>query len=140
MNSNSSILLSREFYSSRDELGALPGLLEQVRQVCPIGDTQFFNLMVALSEALNNAIIHGNRSDPALRVRYSVECLDDVIRCVVEDEGEGFDPDAVADPLSPENLTREGGRGMFLIQALMRDVRIENTGHGMRVEFLCGRE
>ena len=76
----------------------------------------------------------------ARRVRYWVECLADALRCVVEDEGEGFDPGDVPDPLSPENLTREGGRGMFLIGALMRDLRIENTGHGMRVEFLCGRE
>ncbi len=140
MNSNPLLLLAREFYSSRDELAALPGLLEQVRRTCPISDSQFFNLVVAMSEAVTNAIIHGNKSDPTRLVRYSVECLADAIRCVVEDEGEGFDPDAVADPLSADNVLREGGRGMFLIRALMQDLRIENTGHGLRVEFLCGRE
>jgi serine/threonine-protein kinase RsbW len=61
------------------------------------------------------------------------------MHCVIEDEGEGFDPDAVADPLTPENILSEGGRGMFLIRSLMRELRLENTGHGMRVEFLCDR-
>jgi serine/threonine-protein kinase RsbW len=58
----------------------------------------------------------------------------------VEDEGEGFDPGDLDDPVSPENLLREGGRGMFLIRALMKDLHVENTGRGSRVEFLCGRE
>lgn len=140
MSSNSHILLSREFYSSRDELARLPELLEEVRKACPISDAQFFNLVVAMSEAIGNAIVHGNKSDPTRLVRYSVECLRDAVRCVVEDEGDGFDPEEIENPLSPENLTREGGRGMFLIRALMMDLRVENTGHGMRVEFLCGRE
>lgn len=140
MSSNSHILLSREFYSSRDELAKLPELLEEVRRTCTISDTQFFNLVVAMSEAIGNAIVHGNKSDPTRLVRYSVECLRDAVRCVVEDEGDGFDPEEVDNPLNPENLTREGGRGMFLIRALMMDLRVENTGHGMRIEFLCGRE
>jgi len=140
LNDNPHILLSREFFSSRDELTKLPELLERVRTNCPISDAQFFNLVVAMSEAITNAIVHGNKSDPGRRVRYSLECRRDGVRCVVEDEGEGFDPRSLLDPRSPENLAREGGRGMFLIQALMRELKLENTGHGMRIEFLCGRE
>ena len=93
-----------------------------------------------MTEAVNNAIVHGNRLDPEKRVRYSLECRDEGVYCVVEDEGEGFDPGNVDDPVSPENLLREGGRGMFLIRALMKSFHVENTGRGSRVEFLCGRE
>ena len=118
----------------------LPRLLEEFRARCPMGDDQFFNLVIALTEAVNNAIVHGNRRDPNRRVRYSVECRADGVHCTVEDEGEGFDPEGLADPLSPENLLREGGRGIFLIRALMQELRLVNTGHGMRVEFRCGRE
>ena len=139
MNQHDRILLAREFFSNREELAVLPRLLEDLRSRCPMGDDQFFNLVVAMTEAVNNAIVHGNKLDPQRRVRYSLECRDEGVHCVVEDEGEGFDPDEVADPLSPENLLSEGGRGMFLIRALMRELRLKNTGHGMRVEFLCGR-
>jgi serine/threonine-protein kinase RsbW len=139
LNQHDRILLAREFFSNREELAMLPRLLEEFRGRCPMGDDQFFNLVIAMTEAVNNAIVHGNRLDPGRRVRYSLECRDEGVHCVIEDEGEGFDPDEVADPLSPENIMSEGGRGMFLIRALMRELHLENTGHGMRVEFLCGR-
>jgi serine/threonine-protein kinase RsbW len=138
--SGSQILLTREFNTSRDEIVALPRLLEEARTRCTISDDQFFNLVVAMTEAVNNAIVHGNRLDPDKRVRYSLECRDEGVHCVVEDEGEGFDPGNLDDPVSPENLLREGGRGMFLIRALMKNLHVENTGRGSRVEFLCGRE
>jgi len=134
------ILLAREFATSREEIVALPQLLEGIRARCPISDDQFFNLVIAMTESVNNAIVHGNKLDPSKRVRYSLECRDDGIHCVIEDEGEGFDPSEIGDPLAPENLLRESGRGMFLIRVLMRDVHVENTGRGSRMEFLCGRE
>lgn len=134
------LLLSREFPTSKSELAALPRLLESIRGQCPISEDQFHNLVIALTEAVNNAIVHGNKHDESRLVRYSVEGRVDGVYCVVEDEGEGFDPDDVADPVSPENLLRDSGRGMFIIGALMRDLRATNTGHGMRIEFLCARE
>lgn len=140
MNREGTILLEREFFSNREELTLLPRLLEEMRQRCPIAESQFFNLVVAMTEAVNNAIEHGNQSDPTRRVRYSVECRDREVYCVVEDEGEGFELDDLADPTSPENILSEGGRGMFLIQALMRDLRVERIENGMRIAFVCDRE
>ncbi len=140
MSDPSRILLDRTIPSVRKELAALQQVLEELRRHCPIADDAFSNLMIALTEAVNNAIVHGNRSDPARSVRYRVECLDDAVRCVVEDEGEGFDPATLADPTDPENLLRESGRGVFIIRSLMRDVQLTNTGSGMRVEFLAPRK
>jgi serine/threonine-protein kinase RsbW len=134
------ILLEREFFSDRNELVALPRLMEEARVRCPLSDDQFFNLVIALTEAVQNAIVHGNKSDPAKRVRYTVECRDEGIACAVEDEGEGFDPGEVADPVSEDNLLREGGRGIFIVRALMRDFRAFRTERGMRLEFICARE
>jgi len=133
------VVLKRAFNSDRDELRVIPQLLEEVRDRCHLDDSQFFNLVVALTEAVNNAIVHGNRHNPALLVRYSVVCREDGVHCVVEDEGEGFDVEAVADPTAPENLLRDGGRGLFLIRSLMREVRITHVGPGTRVEFVCAR-
>lgn len=140
VNSHNPPSLVREFKSTRDELVQLPRLLEAFREQCAIDDTQFFNLVVAVTEAVNNAIVHGNRMDPDRTVRYSLECRPDGVHCVVEDEGEGFSPDDIADPVSPENIMMEGGRGIFLIRALMQHFHAEKTAHGMRIEFVCARE
>lgn len=139
MHESSSILIERDVASTRDELRALPRLLEAARADCAISDDQFYNLVIALTEAVNNAIVHGNRNDATRRVRYRVVCSDDGIHCQVDDEGEGFDLDDVRDPVAPENLLRDGGRGLFIIRALMRDVRMTRLNPGMRVEFLCAR-
>lgn len=104
-----------------------------------MNDEQFHNLVVVLTEAVANAINHGNKGDVTKNVRLLVECGHDGVRCVVEDEGEGFDPDAVADPIAPENLLSDGGRGLFIIRALTKDLRVEQTDQGTRVEFTCAR-
>lgn len=140
VNDSPDVLLDREFATSRDELRLLPALLERARERCPLSDDHFYNLVIALTEAVNNAIVHGNRNDAAKRVHYRVSCRPDGIHCVVEDEGEGFELDDVADPVAPENLLRDGGRGLFIIRALMRDVRTRRLAGGMRVEFVCPRE
>jgi serine/threonine-protein kinase RsbW len=133
------ILLERDFPTNRDELRVLPSLLERVRERCPMSDDQFFNLVIALTEAVNNAIVHGNRNDATKRVRYRVACTPDGVHCIVEDEGQGFALEEIADPVAPENLLRDGGRGLFIIRALMREVRTERLAGGMRVEFVCAR-
>lgn len=79
---------------------------------------------LALREALANAIIHGNRNDPEKRVRVCVTLREDCgILIVVKDCGQGFDPNQVPDPLSEENLLSGHGRGIFLINQLMDEVR-----------------
>lgn len=118
----------------------MPRLLEAIRERCPMSDVQFFNLVVGVTEAVNNAIEHGNHYDPMRRVHYSLRCESDGVHCIVEDEGEGFHPDDLADPVRPENLLQEGGRGIFLIKALMRGFQAVKTERGMRIEFVCARE
>lgn len=140
MSSDTRPSLRREFASNRDELALIPRLLESFRADCPMSDSQFFNLVVAITEAVNNAIVHGNRLDTGRMVRYAVECREDGVHCIVEDEGEGFEVEDIADPVSPENLLQEGGRGIFLIKALMQHFHAERTARGMRIEFVCGRE
>ena len=139
MSQSNDILIDRDVATSRDELRELPAMLEAARARCPVSDDQFYNLVIALTEAVNNAVVHGNRHDPSKRVRYRVTCVDDGIHCAVEDEGEGFEMEEVADPVAPENLLRDGGRGLFIIRALMRDVRAVRIDGGMRVEFVCPR-
>ena len=83
---------------------------------------------LALEEALNNAVVHGNRIDPEKLVQVLCHCDGKGISIAVKDQGQGFDPDTVPDPLSPENLSADHGRGIWLMRAAMDEVSFENLG------------
>jgi len=90
-----------------------------------------FNMRVALSEALSNAILYGNAGDPKKRVAVRVMFGRTEIEMVVEDEGPGFDPRSVPDPTTPERLTSPDGRGIYLIQRLVDEVRYNEKGNAI---------
>jgi serine/threonine-protein kinase RsbW len=84
---------------------------------------------LAVQEALANAIRHGCRNDPDKRVRCIVACdADRAMLIIVQDEGEGFDPANVPDPLAGENVFAHHGRGIYLISQLMDEVRFARNG------------
>jgi len=92
---------------------------------------------MALREALANAIKHGNKLSPDKRVFVRIEVNGgDELRIAVEDQGEGFDPQHVANPLDPQNLLRESGRGVFYMRNFMDNVHFSTTeGGGTRIEL-----
>ena len=90
-----------------------------------------FNLHVALGEALVNAILHGNGSDPSKQVAVRVVCAHAAIEVEVRDGGAGFDPAAVPDPTTPDGIAAPGGRGIFLIRQLVDDVRFNEKGNAI---------
>lgn len=94
------------------------------------------NFRVGVTEALANAVLYGNRSDPAKIVR--VEVALDLSRVVldVKDEGPGFDPADVPDPTLPDRLEGTGGRGLFLIRKLMDEVEYNDCGNAVRLVLL----
>jgi len=88
---------------------------------------------VAIRESVINAIKHGNRNDSSKHVFVEFEtATTDVpeLTIRVRDQGEGFDPETVADPLAPENLLKSSGRGIFLIRNFMDDVRLQRAPQG----------
>jgi serine/threonine-protein kinase RsbW len=88
-----------------------------------------FGMRLALAEALANALKHGHRGDTSkvARVRYRITAAQ--ARAVVEDEGPGFDPAAVADPLAEENLDRPCGRGLLLMRHYLTSIRYHGCGN-----------
>lgn len=106
----------------------LKTILEKLR----LSESEEHNLLVAASEAVNNAVFHGNKNDPAKKVTLDVDCSNDEITLAVEDEGGGFDPENLPDPLSPENLLKPSGRGIHIMKSLMDSVTFEFTPHGTR--------
>ena len=83
---------------------------------------------IALREALANAIIHGNHENPGKHVHVRCRCEPSEITLAIKDEGSGFDIDRISDPTAPENTGSVHGRGIFLMKALMDEVRFEEGG------------
>ena len=91
-------------------------------------DESASDVEIALREALANAIIHGNHENPGKHVHVRCRCEPSEISIAVEDEGRGFDVAAIADPTAPENQGSIHGRGIYLMKALMDEVRFEEGG------------
>jgi serine/threonine-protein kinase RsbW len=121
--------------SNPKNVSRVEGFLEKVGAHIPLDEIQFNKLMVALTEAVNNAIVHGNRSRPEKRVFVTCSVLDGVIDILVRDEGRGFRPETVESPLKEENLLRESGRGIFLMRTLMDKVEFVRFPHGMETHL-----
>jgi serine/threonine-protein kinase RsbW len=90
-----------------------------------------FRLQVVLSEALSNAIVRGNREDRKKWVDVRAELGPDAIRLEVTDEGQGFDPTAVPEPIRPEQLDEANGRGLYLIRKLVDSVEFNERGNSI---------
>ncbi|MFN7115920.1 MAG: ATP-binding protein [Saprospiraceae bacterium] len=93
------------------------------------------NILVSLTEAVNNAIIHGNCNDESKNVHIKLRKQRNTIAIQVTDEGCGFDPQAIPDPTAPENITKCGGRGVFLMQQLSHALRFDNNGSTVEMHF-----
>ena len=92
-------------------------------------------VMLVTSEAVTNGMKHGNKLDEGKSVCVDFRCSDRSIEVWVEDEGKGFDREAIPDPLSSEHLLDEGGRGIFLIEKMADEVRYEMGGRRIGMIF-----
>ena len=89
------------------------------------------NFRVGLTEALSNAMLYGNNSDPEKSVRVEVAIKLEEVSVRVTDQGVGFDPTMVPDPTLPDNISKSGGRGIFLMKALMDEVQFNERGNSV---------
>ena len=93
------------------------------------------NILISLTEAVTNAILHGNCGDQSKSVSISLRCQKDALSIRVTDEGPGFDPGQVPDPTSIECLEKCGGRGLFLMQHLSDECRFIRNGSTVEMRF-----
>jgi len=91
--------------------------------------------MIAVIESVNNAIIHGNKTDKNKNVLLSATLHDEQIVFIVSDEGQGFDHQSLPDPTAPENIEKVGGRGIFLIKNLADEVSFKSEGRTLELTF-----
>jgi serine/threonine-protein kinase RsbW len=126
------------FSSAFEMLDLVQVVADHVGHLLAFEEDALVWLEVSIRESVINAIKHGNRNDPAKQVwvRFSLSPFPEPreLRICVRDEGDGFDPDAVPDPLAPENMLKSSGRGIFFMRSFMDDVRISrHPGGGMEV-------
>ncbi len=98
-------------------------------------DNSFMNILIAFTEAINNAIYHGNRKDSTKNVLIRLEKNSKEFIIYVRDEGNGFLESEVPDPTLPENLLKQSGRGVFLIRKLTDVMNIDSTSSGTEVKM-----
>jgi serine/threonine-protein kinase RsbW len=121
--------------SNPKQIGRVEAFLKKVKHAVHLDEIQSHKLMVSLTEAVNNAIIHGNRSDPSKHVKVVCEILPGWLVLLVDDQGRGFRVDRVGNPLQKKNLLRESGRGIFLMRTLMDKVEFDSTHSGTQVRL-----
>jgi serine/threonine-protein kinase RsbW len=121
--------------SDPKNIGRIEKFLAKISRNVPMDDIQLHKLMVSLTEAVNNAIIHGNKADPRKKVALQCELLPGWLLIMVNDEGRGFKPGGLKNPLKRENLMRENGRGIFLMRTLMDRVEFGKIKSGYQVRL-----
>ncbi len=123
--------------STFDEMNRLEPYVNELKNWAQFGEEDFNRIMLTLSEAVNNAILHGNDEDPDKQVHIN-SILDNenkLLKISVEDEGDGFDPDDLPDPLKEENLMNESGRGVYLIEQYADDIQFTKNGTKVTITF-----
>jgi serine/threonine-protein kinase RsbW len=129
------IILSLKLKSNPNNVAEVEPYIHHVFKELSLDDSLFGNMLIALTEAVSNAIIHGNGSDENKEVNILTSHHPDKVCLRVEDEGKGFNPHNIPDPTAPENLLTPGGRGVFLMQHLADKVNFYENGRIVELEF-----
>ena len=104
--------------SIKENVAVVESFIENAGDKIKINEAVYGNVLVSVTEAVNNAIVHGNKEDKDKNVKIKLKENKKSIRFVVEDEGGGFDHENLPDPTNPENIEKIKGRGIFLIKNL----------------------
>ena len=111
-----------DFESRMDVLEAIQAFVDRLAGIAGLDEDGVHDLSVSVRECVVNALKHGNKLDPAKRVRVDFGLRPGAIEVWIQDQGAGFDPDAVPDATAPENLLLAAGRGLFFMRAFMSEV------------------
>ena len=124
-----------EIPSLSENIRIIESFIDNTKEKYNLTDDIYGNIMIAITESVNNAIMHGNKNDKNKTVKLQMTLSDNIIRFTVEDEGEGFNHEQLPDPTAPENIERENGRGIFLMKNLCDEVNFKNDGRCVELSF-----
>lgn len=126
-----------EIPSLEENIRIVESFIDNAKDRLSLNEDIYGNIMIAVTESVNNAIKHGNKSQKDKNVVLSCVYLEDTIKFTITDEGPGFDYDFLPDPTSPENLDKPNGRGIFLMRHLCDELKFSNGGKAVELTFYC---
>ena len=126
---------SLQIASLPESVNIVERLIEDIRSRHKISEDCFGNMLVAVTEAVTNAIYHGNKSDPKKYIEVKYKVNEDQIQFFIADEGPGFDYYNLPDPTAPENLEKPSGRGIFLMKHLSDQIIFSQNGSLVELYF-----
>jgi serine/threonine-protein kinase RsbW len=118
-----------------ENIRMIESFIDNAKEKYHLDDDMYGNIMIAVTEAVNNAIKHGNSGDRSKNVFLSLNLKDSLLKFVIKDEGGGFDYQNLPDPTEPENLQKIGGRGIFLMKHLSDQVEFKEEGRVVELSF-----
>lgn len=121
--------------SLMENIKIIESFIDNARDKFEINDDIYGNIMISVTECISNAIIHGNKEDKSKLVHLQLIMENELLRFIIQDEGQGFDYNHLKDPTAPENLEKTGGRGIFLIKHLSDEVEFEEEGKRTILSF-----
>ncbi|MBS1682305.1 MAG: ATP-binding protein [Bacteroidetes bacterium] len=127
--------ISIEIPSLSENIRIIESFIDNAKEKYLLNDDIYGNIMIAVTEAVNNAIKHGNKDNSSKNVTLSLSLQDGLIKFRVQDEGNGFNFQQLPDPTSPENISKPGGRGIFLMKHLSDEVDFKENGKVVELSF-----
>ena len=121
--------------SSYEELERVEDLLNELQQALGFNDDFYARLMLTVSEAATNAVVHGNDLDPSKKATIRAEASDSTLIISTTDEGNGFDNEDIPNPLDQENLLNTSGRGIFLMREYADEIEYKDDGRKLILTF-----
>jgi serine/threonine-protein kinase RsbW len=124
-----------ELPSSMEGMHIIEKLIETICSTYKLSEDHYGNIIVAVTEAVNNAIYHGNKADPNKKVHVGFKTSPKSISFSIRDEGPGFDFNNLPDPTDPANIEKPSGRGIFLMKHLADEVSFSEDGRCVFLSF-----
>ncbi len=127
--------ISIQVPSMMENIRMIESFIDNAKEKFQLDDDIYGNIMIAVTEAVNNAIKHGNSGNKSKNVYLSLFLEDSLIKFIIKDEGAGFNFERLPDPTAPENLEKPGGRGIFLMKHLSDEVEFKDNGTVVELSF-----
>lgn len=126
-----------KFSSKPENISIVEKFVDDLRSEFNIGDDVYGNILISITEAANNAMLHGNKADEKkeVEIQYGLDERGKNLTFIIKDQGPGFDYNSLPDPTSPENLEKSSGRGVFLMMQLADMVVFSDKGATLEMQF-----
>ena len=121
--------------SLTENIRIVESFIDNAKDKYSLDDDIYGNIMIAVTESVNNAILHGNKNDSKKNVTLKLMFEDNIIKFIITDQGNGFDYHGLPDPTAPENIDKPGGRGIFLMRNLCDEAHFNQDGREVELSF-----